>query len=251
MLQKEDYCVSTHDYFFKRVNNQQHVSPKLIIILVLSCIKLSLTLLSILWILAVLVQNQSKGKGARASFLTSESERTALNVFPRELKNMHLLSLACTCNLLFATRISDFANLLFWSDNMGYMHSVASNLSLVFDPHPSFLQGISCLQTPLLIVEFFGWLFPVSTHYWLGREFLTEKVLNEMEFRILLLCPKFWDPMLFSSRFLQNISVFLLMEHLEFFLTRIIFLSMGEFFLIPTELVFLDLNPCWRRFFVE
>ena len=200
MLQKEDYCVSTHDYFFKRVNNQQHVSPKLIIILVLSCIKLSLTLLSILWILAVLVQNQSKGKGARASFLTSESERTALNVFPRELKNMHLLSLACTCTLHFATCISDFANktsILKWHD-VAYMNSVASNLSLVFGPHPSFLQGISCLQTPLFMVELFWWLpsstfllppvspiLPLLNSLLVGEGFLTKIVLNEMEFCIL------------------------------------------------------------------
>ena len=67
----------------------------------------------------------------------------------------------------------------------------------------------------------------------------------------LLLCPKFWVPVLLSSRLLQNTSIFLLMERLEYFLTRIIFLSMGEFFLILTELVFLDLNPCWRRVAVK
>ena len=56
---------------------------------------------------------------------------------------------------------------------------------------------------------------------------------------------------LISSRLLQNISIFLLMERLEYFLIRIIFLSMGEPLLIPTELLFLDLNPPWRRFAVE
>ena len=51
---------------------------------------------------------------------------------------MHLLSLVCTCNTVFATCVSDSANLSFWSDNMGYMYSVASNLSLVFSPYPFF-----------------------------------------------------------------------------------------------------------------
>ena len=83
-----------------------------------------------------------------------------------------------------------------------------------------------------------------------GKEFLTVKVLNVMKFCIILLCPKVWDPVLFSSRLLQNVSVFLLMEQLECFLARIIFLSMGEPFLIPNELVFLDLNLCWRSFTV-
>ena len=93
-----------------------------------------------------------------------------------------------------------------------------------------------------------------SSPFWLtivGKGFLTEKVLNEVGFCILLLCPKSWDPVLFLSRLQQNVSIFLPMERLEYFLTRIIFLSMGEPFLIPTELVFLDLNPCWRRSAVE
>ena len=47
-----------------------------------------------------------------------------------------------------------------------------------------------------------------------------------------------------NFRILCYFSIFLLMGRLEYFLTRIIFLSMGEFFLIPTEFVFLDLNPC-------
>ena len=81
-----------------------------------------------------------------------------------------------------------------------------------------------------------------------GKGFLTEKVLNEMELCILLLCPKFWDPVLLWYKLLQTISVFLPMERMEYFLTRIIFLPMGESFLIPTKLVFLDLNRCWRRF---
>ena len=67
---------------------------------------------------------------------------------------------------------------------------------------------------------------------------------NEMEFCILLQCRKFCDPVLFSSRLLQNVSFFLLIKRLEYLLTRKIILSMGETFLIPAELVFLDLNPC-------
>ena len=73
---------------------------------------------------------------------------------------------------------------------------------------------------------------------------LIEKVLNEMEFCIFLQCLKFWDPVLFLSMLLQNVSIFPLMERLEDFLIRIIFLSMGKLFLIPTELVFLDLSLC-------
>ena len=72
-----------------------------------------------------------------------------------------------------------------------------------------------------------------------------------MEFSILLLCPKFLYTMLFSYRLLQNVSDFLIMERLGYFVTRIIFLSMGESFLIFSELVFLNSNPSWRRFAVE
>ena len=129
-----------------------------------------------------LVPHQSKSKETCTSFLTNEREKIAL-------------SLVCTCNLLFATCISDFAHLPFWSDNMGYIHSVASNLSLLFDLHPSFLQGLSYLQTPLLMVELFWWL-PLATFLLrpvspilslldsllVGKGFLTENILNEMEF---------------------------------------------------------------------
>ena len=95
----------------------------------------------------------------------------------------------------------------------GIYDSVASNLSLVLGPHPSFSQGISCLQTPLLRVDIFWWLLsstflllPVSPILHLldsrlvEKRFLTEKVLNEMEFCILLLCQKFWNPVLFSNQ---------------------------------------------------
>ena len=60
-----------------------------------------------------MVPNQSRGKGTRTSFLNNESEQIALSFFPRELKNMRLLSLASTCSLFFATRNSDFADLPF------------------------------------------------------------------------------------------------------------------------------------------
>ena len=71
-----------------------------------------------------------------------------------------------------------------------------------------------------------------------GKRFLTKKVLNEMEFYILSLCSKFWDPVLFLSRLLQNVSIFLLMKRMEYLLTKIILLSMSEPFLILTELIF-------------
>ena len=81
-----------------------------------------------------------------------------------------------------------------------------------------------------------------------GKGFLTKKVLNEMGFCILLLCPKFWDLLLFSSKLPLSDSIFLLMERPGNFLTRINFLSVGETFLIPFELDFLDSIPCWRMF---
>ena len=134
-----------------------------------------------------------------------------------------------------------------------------------------FISGLwprSFFFTRNKLLELDGWTFLMafffnisftssSTNFspsWLTivrKRYLTEKVLNEVGFCILLLCPKSWDPVLFLSRLLQNVSIFLPMERLEYFLTRIIFLSMGEPFLIPTELVFLDLNPCWRRSAVE
>ena len=134
-----------------------------------------------------------------------------------------------------------------------------------------FISGLwlrSFFFTRNKLLELDGWTFLMAFFFnisftssstnsspsWLtivGKRFLTENVLNEVGFCILLLCPKSWDPVLFLSRLLQNVSIFLPMEPLEYFLTRIIFLSMGEPFLIPTELVFLDLNPCWRRSAVE
>ena len=67
------------------------------------------------------------------------------------------------------------------------------------------------------------------------NEALEKKFLNLNLFKSFII--------VISSRLLQNISIFLLMERLEYFLIRIIFLSMGEPLLIPTELLFLDLNP--------
>ena len=131
------------------------------------------------------------------------------------------------------------------------MHYVTSNLSLVFGPHPSFLQGISCLQILFLWLNFSDGapFFNISStssftnssllgSLFAGKGSLTVKVLNEKEFCILLLCPKLWSPVLFSFKLLQNVPIFLLMERLEYFLTRIISLSMGEPFLIPTEFFF-------------
>ena len=127
----------------------------------LSCVGFSFALSAILWIFVELLPNQSKGKGTCTSFLTNGREQITLNFFPRELKNM-LLKVWIAHVISFLQHISDFANLPFWSVNMGYRHSVAANLSLVFGPHPSFLHGISCLQTPLFMVELFWWL-PSST----------------------------------------------------------------------------------------
>ena len=47
-----------------------------------------------------------------------------LEFFSRELKNTRLLSIACTCNILFATYFSDFTNLPLWRGNMQYRRSV-------------------------------------------------------------------------------------------------------------------------------
>ena len=126
--------------------------------------------------------------------------------------------------------------------------SVASNLSVVLGPNPSFLQGISCLQTSFLMVELFWWL-PSSTFLLLqvspilpfldlrlvGKGFLTEKVLDDMKYCILLICQKFWNPVLFSSRLLQNVLIYLLIAHLQYFLTRIIFLSMVNLSWFPPD----------------
>ena len=174
-----------------------------------------------------------------------------MNFFPRALKNIHVLSLVCKSNILFPICIWYFANLPFWSGDTGYIHSVASNLSLVFGPHPSFLQGISCLQTPLFMVELFWWLpsstfllppvspiLPLLNSLLVGEGFLTKMVLNEMEFCILLLCPKFWVPVLFLSRLQQNISIFLLMERLEYFMIRIIFFQWMNLLLFPLNWFF-------------
>ena len=143
-------------------------------------------------------------------------------------------------------------------------YGIKANLSPAFGIHASFLQGIRCSETPLLMVELFWWLllstfllppdsliFPFHDSQLVGKGYLTVKVLNEMGFCILLLCPKPCDPVLFSCRLLQNVSIFLLMERLGCFLTTLIFLSIGGPFLISTELAFLNSNTCWRRFAVE
>ena len=175
-------------------------------------------------------------------------KRTNCLFYPRELKYVHLLSLVCTCNPVFATCISNFANLPFWSGNMGHMHSYISNLSLVFGTHPSILQGIICLQTSVLMVELFWWL-PSSTFLlpptspildlldslMVGKGFLTEMKWNLVSFYYIqnfrILC-------YFHAGFYKMFQSFLRMERLEYFLKKIFFISMSELFLIPTELVF-------------
>ena len=113
--------------------------------------------------MVVLISNQSKGKGTRTSFLTNGGEQIALNFFPREPKNMHLLSLVCICKPLFATCISDFSNLPFWSGDMGYIQLVASILSLVFGPLPSslfFTRNKFLTNSP-----FDGWTFLIAPFF--------------------------------------------------------------------------------------
>ena len=82
-------------------------------------------------------------------------------------------------------------------------YGIKANLSPAFGIHASFLQGIRCSETPLLMVELFWWLllstfllppdsliFPFHDSQLVGKGYLTVKVLNEMGFCILLLCPK-------------------------------------------------------------
>ena len=129
--------------------------------------------------------------------------------------------------------------------------------------HPCFFFTRNTLLTNSSF-ELFWWLLlstfllppdslilPFHDSQLVGKGYLTVKVLNEMGFCILLLCPKPCDPVLFSCRLLQNFSIFLLMERLGCFLTTLIFLSIGGPFLISTELAFLNSNTCWRRFAVE
>ena len=86
-------------------------------------------------------------------------------------------------------------------------------------------NGWTFLMVPLFNISFtsVSAIVHLLDSLLVGKEFLTVKVLNVMKFCITLLCPKVWDPVLFSSRLLQNVSVFLLMEQLECFLARIIF----------------------------
>ena len=67
------------------------------------------------------------------------------------------------------------------------------NTGIQLGPHSSFLQKISCLQTPLLMVELLWWLISFTFRFtssslswlnWEGKGFLTEKVLKNMKFCI-------------------------------------------------------------------
>lgn len=148
---------------------------------------------------------------------------------------------------------------------MGYSHFVTSKfISGLWPLSFFFTKNKLHTNSPFDGVELFWWLpfsgfllapvSPIPPHpesLLAGKGFFNEKVFSKMEFCILLLCPKSWNPMLFSSKLLQHFLIFLLIERLEHFLARIIFSSMDEPFLIPTELIFLDSHPCWRKFVVE
>ena len=144
----------------------------------------------------VLFPNQTKVKGTRTSFLTNLNEQIDLSFFPREPKNMHLLNLGRKSNLLFATSISVFANLsLKWQYGI-YAFSCFKFIT-GFWPPKEFYKEYVAYKLP------FGWLnfsngsllqhFFTSnfTNFFLldsllvGKGFLTDKVLNEIEFCIL------------------------------------------------------------------
>ena len=136
--------------------------------------------------------------------------------------------------------------------------------SLVFGPHSCFLQGISFLQTPLLMVELFWW-FPSSTSLlppvspilppsqltigWEGifdwKCFEWNGILHPFTmFKILGSCVIFiQEPTKCFNLPLVGMSEIL-------FDKNNLFIN-GWPFLDSTELVFLDLNLCWRSFAVE
>ena len=97
---------------------------------------------------------------------------------------------------------------------------------------PELISGDRLINSDILrtLCAFpFSPILPLLDSLLVGKGFLTEEVLNERKFCILLQCPKSWDPVLFSSRVLRNISSFQLMERQGYFLTRIIFFSMAKF----------------------
>ena len=145
-----------------------------------------------------------------------------------------------------------------------YMHSVASNLSLVFDTHPSFILGISCLKNS----PFDGWTFLIAPY--LNISFTS--TFNDSSTSRLTLG---WEGVFDWKGFGWNgiLHPFTMFKNLGSWVTFIqaptkcfnlpangtseilfdknnLFIK-GETFLIPTELVFLDLNSCWRRLAVE
>ena len=114
---------------------------------------------------------------------------------------MGLLSHASKCNLLFAICISDFAILPFWGGNMVISIQLLQIYTWFLNPI-FFLTGNKLLANSL----FNGWTFLVAPFFnisltfsspilclfdslLVGEWFLTEKVLNKIEFCTLLLCP--------------------------------------------------------------
>ena len=135
--------------------------------------------------------------------------------------------------------------------------------SLVFGPHSCFLQGISFFTNSrfdgltFLMVPFFNISFtsrftnspPFSTHYWLGRDFWKcfewNGILHPFTmFKILGSCVIFIQ----APTKCFNLPVVGMSEIL--FDKNNLFIN-GWPFLDSTELVFLDLNLCWRSFAVE
>ena len=109
---------------------------------------------------------------------------------------MHLLSLACTCTLLFATCISDFANLLFWS---GMKWHTCIQLLQIYHwslaPILLFYKEYVAYKLPFWwlnfsdgsLLQYFFYLqvhqfYPFATHYWLGRDFWLKRFWMKWNF---------------------------------------------------------------------
>ena len=154
----------------------------------LSCARFSFSDLAILWIFLVLLPNQ-KQRQRNSYKLPEQGKRTnCLQRFSKGTEkyasfksSLHMYSPFCNMYFRFCKPF-----ILKWHE-VAYMHSVASNLLLFFEPHPSFLQGICCYVACKLP---FWWLnvsdgsflqhffclqfhqfYPFATHYWLGRDF--------------------------------------------------------------------------------
>ena len=114
---------------------------------------------------------------------------------------------------------------------MAYVQSFVSILSLYFGPHFSFLQNFSSNFFLLPVAT----ILPLLEILLVGKEFLTEKALNQMNFvSIFILRPKFcsFHP---GSRKCLNLSANGTSGILFEKNNLSIMISMGELFLIPTH----------------